>query len=373
MQELRLLIVDDELGIREGAKRALRNFKLDLSYIEEEFNLNIETAESGEEAIEKLNEGGYDIVLLDNKLPGIHGTEVLEYMSKNEISCLTIMITAFASIETAVEATKNGAYDFLTKPFTPQELRGAVQKAAKHRVLHDITRKLTEDKKKVRFEFISILSHELKAPIAAVTNYLKLMQKRMMGENIADYDKFVDRSIGRMDGMQKLIFDLLDLTRLESGEKQRELQEINVSAVAKNCLDHFVEMAEEKGVVVQASIPENMHMKADQMELEMIFNNLISNGIKYNKDNGVLDFSIIDKDDGIVIRSKDSGIGIAKEDLDKLFKEFSRIKNEKTANISGSGIGLSTVKKIIKLYKGETKVESEYGKGTTFNITLKKL
>ena len=85
MQELQLLIVDDEFGIREGCKRSLRNFKLDLPYIDEEYILKIDTVESGEEALEKFNSVEYDIVLLDNKLPGIHGTEVLEYMSKNKI------------------------------------------------------------------------------------------------------------------------------------------------------------------------------------------------------------------------------------------------------------------------------------------------
>lgn len=372
MEQLKLLIVDDEFGIREGAKRTLRKFTLDLPYIEEEYTLDIDSAETGEEAIEKLEKAEFDIVLLDNKLPGIHGTEVLEYMSKNEINCLTIMITAFASIETAVEATKNGAYDFVTKPFTPQELRNAVQKAAKHRVLHDITKRLTEEKKKVRFQFISVLSHELKAPIAAVTNYLKLMQKKMMGNDIEAYEKFIGRSINRMDGMQKLIYDLLDLTRIESGEKKRELSEINISEVAHGCIDHFKEMAEEKKVKVNTNIPDNILMNADQMELEMIFNNLISNGIKYNKDNGVLNFTIKDNEQNIVVIAKDTGIGIAKEDLEKLFKEFSRIKNDKTADISGSGIGLSTVKKIINLYNGDTKVESVDNEGTTFTITLRK-
>ena len=372
MEVLQLLIVDDEMGIREGGKRALRNLTLNLPYIEEEYKFNIELAASGEEAIEKIDKKNYDIVLLDNKLPGIYGTDVLEYMSKKGVDSLTIMITAFASIETAVAATKHGAYDFLTKPFTPEDLRMAVHKAAKHYILTRMTKKLNEDKKKIRFQFISVLSHELKSPIAAVTNYLKIMQRRVGGEELAAYDSFIERSLQRMSGMQKLIFDLLDLTRIESGEKKRELLLYDIVEIMEECIKNHSEMAEKRGIKIHFEGPLSLEMNVDKVEIEIVINNLISNSIKYNVENGSVFAKIEENREEVIISVRDTGIGISKEDIPKLFKEFSRIKNQDTVNISGSGIGLSSVKKIAELYHGEAVVESKEGNGSNFIVKLSK-
>ena len=134
---------------------------------------------------------------------------------------LTIMITAYASIETAVTATKRGAYDFLAKPFTPDELKSTIRKAAARLILAKQARKLAEEKRQVRFEFIRVLGHELKAPLNAVAGYLRMFKERSLGDDPAAYDEGIDRSLIRIDGMQKLIADLLDLTQIESGRKNR--------------------------------------------------------------------------------------------------------------------------------------------------------
>ena len=97
-----------------------------------------------------------------------------------------IMITAYASLETAVTATRRGAYDFLAKPFTPEELRGAVRKAARHLILQRQARRLAEEKRQVRFQFISVLAHEMKAPIAAIEGYLQMIRERALGESLGD-------------------------------------------------------------------------------------------------------------------------------------------------------------------------------------------
>ena len=155
MENLKILVIDDEFGIRESVKRALRKFSVSLPYIEEDYGFEIDSAETAEEGMEMMRENSYSILLLDNQLPGMNGTELLEKLHEAESEIITIMITAFASIETAITATKNGAYDFLTKPFKPEELKNAVHKAAKHYILNSITKKLTAEKNKIRFQFIS--------------------------------------------------------------------------------------------------------------------------------------------------------------------------------------------------------------------------
>jgi len=116
--------------------------------------------------------------------------------------------------------------------------------------------------------------------------------------------------------------------------------------------------------------PENAYFKADSGEMEIVFNNLISNAVKYNNDNGKVEISIVQHTDSLIIIVEDNGIGMSDLDTQNLFKDFVRIKNEKTKNITGSGLGLSITKKIIDLYKGEIFVESKVEKGTKFTIKL---
>ena len=135
METLKLLVVDDEPGIRSGINRILRNYSFGFPFMEDDFNFEIIEAEDGETAIEIIKKEQIDIALLDNKLPGIDGIEVLEYIKKNEHDIAVMMITSYASLELAVKATQNGAYSFIPKPFTPQELKAAIENITKNRYL----------------------------------------------------------------------------------------------------------------------------------------------------------------------------------------------------------------------------------------------
>ena len=139
------------------------------------------------------------------------------------------MITAYATFETAVQATKLGAYDFLAKPFSPEELRYAVRKATNQLILSRQARRLAEEKRQVRFNFISVLSHELKAPLNAIEGYLKILRTTEADQNL----QMIERSLVRLDGMQKLIFDLLDLTRIESGQSERVIRRLDLRELAQ--------------------------------------------------------------------------------------------------------------------------------------------
>jgi len=285
---------------------------------------------------------------------------------------LIIMITAYASLETAITATKKGAYDFLAKPFTPEELKSTLRKAAGRLILLRQARRLAEEKRKVRFQFISVLAHELKSPLAAIEGYLQIMKDHTAGENISGYDQIVNRSMVRLDGMRKLIIDLLDMTRIESGEKQRTLSDVNVIEVAWTSRETVLPTADSRNIPIEINSPESIFMKADRGEIEIIMNNLISNAVKYNRDNGKVNVVISDNVDIVEIKVSDTGIGMSKEESDKLFNDFVRIKNEKTKNILGSGLGLSIVKKLAMLYGGDVSVESVPDEGSTFTVKLKK-
>ena len=371
MDRLRVLVTDDEIGMRLGVERALRTFTTRLPEADTEVQFSVEQAATGEEALEKIRNAPPGILLLDHKLPGISGLDVLERLVAEPVEdMLTIMITAYASIETAVIATKRGAYDFLAKPFTPEELRSTIRKAAARLVLAKQARKLAEEKRQVRFQFISVLAHELKSPINAVEGYLWILQEHTLGDDPNAYDPVIARSIIRIEHMRKLINDLLDLTRIESGRKTREFIQVDVREVAEETMEGLAIDAEEHHISLALHADALAPVWADRGELEIILNNLISNAVKYNRDGGRVDVTLETQDGKLTIVVADTGIGMTEEEAGKLFNDFVRIRNEKTRNILGSGLGLSIVKKLALLYNGEVKVDSEPDVGSTFTVLL---
>ena len=372
METLHILVVDDEYGMRRGADRALRDMVLQLPDIGGEVRFEIRTAATGKELEEILNEGKTDILLLDHKLPDAAGLDLLEGIGKRSLDLLTIMITAYASLDTAVTATRRGAYDFLAKPFTPEELRGAVRKAARHLILQRQARRLAEEKRQVRFQFISVLAHEMKAPIAAIEGYLQMIRERSLGDSLVSYDRMVDRSLLRIEGMRKLIADLLDLTAIESGQRQRNLTSVDLADAARQAVENMRPEAQRRYIQIELKLSDELVPTADRTEIDMIFNNLVSNAIKYNRDSGRITVTIQLSGNDIRIQVEDTGIGMTQEECTRLFSDFSRIKNEKTRGILGSGLGLSTLKKLVTLYDGNIAAKSQPDVGSTFTVTLRR-
>ncbi|KAF5070587.1 Sensor histidine kinase RcsC [anaerobic digester metagenome] len=370
MASYKVLVVDDEMGIRMGTRRILQNFKVDYPFMDEHIEYEVLEAPTGEEAIEIIDREMPDIILLDNKLPGIQGIEVLEYVKKKLYDIVVVMITSYASLELAVKATRDGAYDFIPKPFTPQELRSSLENITKQLFLKRMTQKMNKEGKLIRFQFLSVLSHELKAPINAIEGYLKIMQDKQFGDNITSYKEMIDRSLERVGGMRSLIMDLLDLTKIESGKPVQHMQLVDITKIAGISVDTMRPYAIQKDVDVYLNTKEPVMMEADAKEIEIIFNNLISNAVKYNKQGGRVDVFIHKEKNNIKLRVADSGIGMTEEEKSTLFQDFVRIKNPKTKHITGSGLGLSILKKIVEMYHGDIEVESIPDKGTTFTIIL---
>jgi two-component system, sensor histidine kinase and response regulator len=372
MEKLHVLVVDDEPGICSGIIRILSNYSVGFPFMDENIGFEVQETSTGEDAINIVDSKVPDIILLDNKLPGIPGIEVLEYINQKRLDTIVLMITSYASLELAVKATNQGAHDFIPKPFTPQELRSAIESVTKHIFLKRMTRKLNKEGKQIRFQFLSVLSHEMKAPLNAIEGYLRIMQDRQAGSNLDAYEKIIERSLVRVKGMRNLIMDMLDLTKIESGKKKREVVPVNISEIAKISIDTMGPISIQKDVKINLTAPAEVMFEADQEEFEIIFNNLLSNAIKYNIEGGKVDIIIEDTKEKLVIKVRDTGIGMGSSEIPRLFDEFVRIKNEQTKNITGSGLGLSIVKKLTRLYKGDINVESTPGEGSTFKLEFDK-
>jgi signal transduction histidine kinase len=372
MAVLKVLVIDDEPGIRSGVSRILNNFHVTYPFMDEDYTFEVTEAATGEDGIEILEHNMPDILLLDNKLPGIQGVEVLEYIRKRNYDIVVAMITSYASLDVAVRATRDGAIDFIPKPFTPQELKSSIENITKQQYLKRITHRMKQEGKKIRYQFLSVLSHELKAPLNALEGYMRMMQGKQAGEMIDDYATPIERSLQRIQGMRNLIMDLLDFTKIRLERKEEKIQEVNMAEVASAAMVTVQPYAIQMDVSLHVEVKTDVVIMADPDDMEIVFNNLISNAVKYNKVGGRADITIDSSDSDAVIIISDTGIGINKSDTENLFTEFVRIKNEKTRNISGSGLGLSIVKKVVELYHGTIDVESTPDVGTEFTIRLPK-
>ena len=256
-----------------------------------------------------------------------------------------------------IEATSSGV------PHPDGSLAGVVI------VLKDIT-----NLKKLEFlksQFVSMVSHELKAPISAVYGYLKLINDNSVAITEEQKKNFINRSQVRLDSLIKMVNDLLDISRMEMKSVKREITDINLKTVINNIIELFQADLKAKNISTEFNPMINLPtIKADYEEINRLFTNLISNAIKYNRQNGCITVIIDSTELYLVIEIKDSGIGLKEDEKKKLFQEFYRAKNEFTKDISGTGLGLSIIKRIVDSYSGKIEVGSEFNKGTTFKVYL---
>jgi two-component sensor histidine kinase/protein-L-isoaspartate O-methyltransferase len=212
--------------------------------------------------------------------------------------------------------------------------------------------------------------HELKTPLAAVEGYLRLLEEPEPVSGGMDRQHMIERSLARLEGMRTLIFDLLDLTRIESGQKKRHLAQVDITKIADRVCADIAPAATALQVIVKLESSAPVVMLADAEEVEIMISNLVSNAVKYNRPGGTVSISCMRREDKVIITVRDTGIGMSPAELSSLSGEFSRIRNSKTAGIPGSGLGLSIIRSLATHYDGTIDIESKPEIGSTFAITL---
>jgi PAS domain S-box-containing protein len=488
-EQVKILVIDDEQIIRDGCSRILSKD-----------GWGVITAENGNQGLNIIQEKleSLDVILLDLMMPGMNGMEVLEKALSICPNLLIIVITGYATVESAVEAMKKGAYDFISKPFTPDQLRIVVKRALERRALqkeaellrlerertlrdiateksriktiincmvdgilvcdrescivlcnpaatlmlkssesnllgkslsqcnlpielsniieeglranergytsvsHELTIGETylrahtapvrndlgevigsvtvlqdishlKELDRMKSEFIAMVTHELRAPIAAIEQQLTVLLNKIAGELTEKQEKILLRAKERVKGLLDLIKDLLDLSKIEAGKMVQYKEPLYLGEVIQKVVDLMRVDAEQKKIDLQLFLPDEISIiNADRNSMEGIFTNLISNAIKYTPEGGRVSITLSEEGSFVKSQVSDTGIGIKKEDLPRIFDKFYRVKTSQTRQIVGTGLGLSIVKSIVDAHMGSISVESEEGKGTTFTILLPK-
>jgi signal transduction histidine kinase len=238
-------------------------------------------------------------------------------------------------------------------------------------VIQDISHLKELDK--MKSEFIAMVTHELRAPIAAVEQQLTVILNKMAGEVTVKQEQLLTRAKERTRGLLNLIKDLLDLSKIEAGKMVQYKEPLSLQEVIQRVVDLMRTEAEAKKIDLQFSAPSEIPLiSADRNSMEGIFTNLISNAIKYTPEGRRVWITLSEEGGFVKAAVSDTGIGIKKEDLPRIFDKFYRVKTTETRQIIGTGLGLSIVKSIVDAHLGSISVESEEGGGATFTVLFPK-
>jgi len=236
-------------------------------------------------------------------------------------------------------------------------------------VFHDITsfKELDEMKN----DFVHMVSHELRAPLAAIKQQHAVILDGLAGELTPKQSELLGRAQVKIQGLLDLINDLLDVAKMEAGRGQLEQVPLQLKEVLHEVVELMRARAEEQQVRLTLLVPEDFPpVLADRRSMEEIFTNLVSNAINYSPDGGRVTLSGTSHGDYLEVKVEDTGIGIEAEELNKIFDKFYRVKHHKTRQVIGTGLGLSLVKGLVEAHRGTVEVESEAGRGTVFRVLL---
>lgn len=226
---------------------------------------------------------------------------------------------------------------------------------------------------KMKSDFVSAVSHELRTPLTSIKGYAAILIGGKLGEVSPAVKERLEKINKHSDSLTKMVNDMLDVSRIESGKVEMEFEELKVKDVVDGVVDMITPQIKEKDLKLEIEIPAKISsMSADSTQTERVFINLLSNAIKFTPSQGKIGIRAKEGDKFIELEISDTGGGISEEELPRIFDEFFRCENPINREVKGTGLGLSLVKRIIEAHMGKIWVKSKLGKGTTFSFTLPK-
>jgi two-component system, OmpR family, phosphate regulon sensor histidine kinase PhoR len=473
----KILVVDDEKVIRNGCREVLT---------QEDYDVIL--AENGELGLKMIEKAHFDVILLDLMMQGLSGFDVLSHVKALHPDTSIIVITGYATIENSIEAMKKGAFDFIPKPFSPDQLRVVVSKAIEHTgALKDIANEksrmrvlinllangvmVTDDEKKLvlanpafmkimgfkgddiigrpftelvqqeqlrqmvehailisgsevneiteelrikksgeertdtyvvrcrpfrdrigrnlgtitvlsditylkdinqrQSDFVSMVAHEIRSPMNSVMAQLKVIQDGLAGDVTPKQGEILGRASEKINGLVSLSSELLNMASREAGLVALERRSCNMTEILKDQVDFHQPKAQAKKIQIELRLlPDLPPVLANKQNMEEVLSNLIANAINYTPEGGKITVAARPEKHHLCISVSDTGIGIEKEDLNRIFDRFYRVKSEKTRYIIGTGLGLPIVKSIVEAHDGMIQVESKPDHGSTFFVYM---
>jgi len=365
----RVLIVDDENIVRDSLS----------DWLEDE-GFEVFGAEHGLRALELLEKQPVDVAVVDIKMPVMDGLTLLRKIKERYPDLPVIMITAHATIDNAVQSMKEGAYDYIMKPFPPEKLTNTIHKVLDHqRLIREHARLLSDwqtylpqlvmsERLMSMGEFAAEVAHEINNPLSGVLNYIRLVKKNLERDALSPND--LQKVRQRLDVVESevsrclnIVSGLLDFAR----QTEPEERPIDLNQAIRRTLEVIGHQVSLRNIQVHLELAENLpKVCGDFRHFAQVFTNLIINAVQAMPNGGTLSIHTWVEEPGpwVVASVTDTGVGIPEAHLSKIFEPFFTTKKEQR----GTGLGLSVVYGIVKKYGGTIDVRSQVGKGSTFTV-----
>ena len=344
--------------------------------------LECHSANSGEEALELLLVHDYALALLDVQMPGMDGFELAELMRGSERSRHVPIIFVTAGLGDTGRRFRGyeaGAVDFIQKPIEADILRS---KANIFFELYDQRREIAAQRDSLaelgvqlqaadaqKNRFLAVLAHELRNPIMALVAGLRLLERREGTGDVAEIRNAMNRSLGHMT---RLVEDLLDISRIEQGKISLRHEDLVLQDVIAFAIETVQPTVDAAGHALHLVLPEEpITLRGDHARVTQIVGNLISNAARYTPNGGEIRVTVRTEDRWARIEITDNGIGIAREQQDRIFDIFAQVAPDGRMNQHGLGIGLALVKQLVELHDGRILLKhSAPGEGSSFEVWL---
>lgn len=361
--KIHVLIADDEDGLRSTIA----------AWLTDE-GFSVQEAPDGTEAIRKIQSNDFDIALLDIKMPGANGLEVLRYVKKNSGTTEVVMMTGMSDVTMAVEAMKLGAREYLTKPLDMDQLVPQLRGLLKKRDAEDRIRRLQS-------EHTARLLYDLHNPIAGLKQSIGYLLKGMAG-SLGDHQKeLLGYMTNSIDKVILLLNDMMDLTKLEGGRVRLNKGIGNLADTVSKVLQEFqIPIKSNKITLDYLAEPDVPTLEYDSEKVEQVLQNFLSNAIKYTPQQGAIVVQVRkvqlvleegqQPTDFVMTSVFNSGPGIPKAELPLIFDRYRDVVSDKENKQRTTGLGLIICQRIVEAHNGKIWVESEQGKGATFNFAL---
>ncbi len=423
-----LLVVDDEesVAVTMGAILEMDGYDVALST-------------SGADAIRKLHQTNFDLVLTDLRLDDTDGLTIVSEVCKVQPDTVSIILTGYASLESAVKALREGAYDYLIKPCDVEELRAVVARGIERRQLglqlkqrleeleqanntirdlnRDLQRRIDEataelqqrmtelaraneeiaalyrnaqdhveqlqQLDRLKSRFLSMASHELKTPLTSISGLSQVLLRRMrrrIEQGAPSPEQWQEEQHGHVERLEllnsqtarlgRLIDELLDVSRIESGKLDFHLEPLDLGALVAEVADRLQLTTSLHQIEVDVDGAAGDVVEGDRDHLEQVLDNLVSNAIKFSPDGGTIKVVLRSSDDAVLLSVSDPGVGIPAGQLETIFGLFYQAEDPVSRRTGGMGLGLYISREIVNRHGGRIWAESADGGGSTFHISL---
>jgi signal transduction histidine kinase len=375
-----ILIADDKAETRDLLSQLL----------EDEYRITL--AADGAEAIAAIERDRPDLLILDLLMPGVDGFAVLKYLATHREPFLPVIVrSALSQRDVRLRALTMGAHEFLGTPFDEEELRVRIQsmlalkearETAEQRA-RDLEVTVAERTRELRLalddlrrsnrykdEFLSVISHELRTPLGAIIAYAYSLDEGLAGELSEPQRDMVEQIVESGNQMMGLVSDLVDMSLMAAGKLKVDFREECYEPLVEQAIEGLRPLATEKDIILATDVHVPEPVSLDDQRTVQVLTNLVQNALKFTEPGGKVVIRAFQREGQVVTEVTDTGIGIAPDDMPRLFSQFTQVDMSSTRSVGGFGLGLSLAKAIVEAHGGKIGVRSVPGEGSTFWFAL---